>query len=83
MELTTLFVSIVSIILTGAGTSIGIYIKLNNELSIAMLRIGNLEKNMEHLQTKVEDDSKEILKKMDGLKDDIHELSLLIEKNKQ
>lgn len=82
MELSTQFIALLSILLTGAGTSIGIYVKFNNDLAIALMRISALEKITEHMSGRLEQQEDKVSDLLRELKDDIHGLRLLIEQNK-
>jgi len=75
-------IAILAIFLTGAGSTIAIYVKFNNDMALAKFRISALEKQCEHLSNKVEQQDGNIAKLLGELKDDIHGLRLLIEQNK-
>jgi len=75
-------IAILAIFLTGAGSTIAIYVKFNNDMALAKFRISTLEKQCEHLSNKVEQQDGNIAKLLGELKDDIHGLRLLIEQNK-
>ena len=82
MELSTQLISFLALLLTGAGSTVAIYVKFNNDMALAKFRITQLEKECEHLSAKVEQQDSNISKLLSELKDDIHGLRLLIEQNK-
>jgi len=75
-------IAILSLAITGAGTSIGIYVKFNNELTLAKYRISTLEKSNDHLISRVDGHEDKIGRMFNELKEDIHDLRILIEQNK-
>ena len=82
MEFSSQLISIIALFLTGAGSTVAIYVKFNNDMALAKFRISTLEKQCEHLANKVEAQDGNISKLLSELKDDIHGLRLLIEQNK-